>query len=173
MRSAAAVDREMSVVDELDRLAKLRERGNISPAEYDKAKQRLLRTSRWDVDAAHGDAPAPDGAYLLYQLITSWLRRLAAAMAVVALLFGLVAGWSGLRYLDVNAQAKAVTDAAIAQGFGVRIPDPRPTIERTTLEVKAAAYGGLAAVTGVIALGALAGTILVRPPRQQPRPPTG
>jgi hypothetical protein len=88
----------------------------------------------------------------------------AAAMAIVALLFGVVAGWSGLRYLDVNAQGEAIKDAAIAQGFGVRIPDPRPTIERGVLEAKATAYGALTAVTGVIALGALVGAFFVRPP---------
>lgn len=155
---------KMSVVDELDRLAELRERGRISPAEYDQAKQQLLGAARPPVSATHGGGPAPDGSYLLYRLITSWLRRVAAAMAVVALLFGVVAGWSGLRYLDVNAQAVAIKDEAIAQGFGVRIPDPRPTIERGVLEAKATAYGALTAVTGVIALAALVGALSVRPP---------
>ncbi len=154
----------MSVVDELDRLAELRERGRISSAEYDEAKQQLLGVSRPALGVAHQYGPGPDGAYLLYRLITSWLRRVAAAMAIVALLFGLIAGWSGLRYLDLNAQGQAIKDAAIAQGFGVRIPDPRPTIERGVVEAKATAYGALAAVTGVIALGALVGALLVRPP---------
>lgn len=157
----------MSVVDELDRLAELRERGRISPAEYDEAKQQLLGASRPTVDAASGDAPTPDSAYLLYRLVSSWLRRVAAAMAVVALLFGLIAGWSGMRYLDIDAQAETIKDAAIVQGFGVRIPDPRPTIERGVLEAKATAYGGLAAVTGVIALSALVGAVLSRPPTQR------
>ena len=154
----------MSVVDELDRLAEQRERGQLSPAEYDQAKQQLLGGSRRASGTAHRDGPGPDGAYLLYRLITSWLRRVAAAMAIVALLFGLIAGWSGMRYLDLNAQGEAIKDAAIAQGFGVRIPDPRPTIERGVVEAKATAYGALAAVTGVIALGALVGALLVRPP---------
>ncbi|MGQ0718966.1 MAG: SHOCT domain-containing protein [Pseudonocardiales bacterium] len=166
MSAGAAVDRELSVVNELDRLVELRERGHVSPAEYDEAKQQLLGASWRAAGAAHSGIPAPDGAYLLYRLMASWLRRVAAAMAVVALLFGLVAGWSGLRYLDVNAQAEAVNDVAIAQGFGVRIPDPRPTIDRAVLETKATAYGGLAAMTGVIALGTLAGALFVRPPRR-------
>ncbi len=157
----------MSVVDELDRLAELCERGRISSAEYDQIKQQLLAVSRPALGAAHRDGPGPDGAYLLYRLITSWLRRVAAAMAIVALLFGLIAGWSGLRYLDMNAQGEAINDAAIAQGFGVRIPDPRPTIERGVVEAKATAYGALTAVTGVIALGALVGALLVRPPASQ------
>ena len=165
MGRAAAVDRKMSGGDELDRLAKLRAQGHISPAEYDEGKQQLLRAPR-DAYAARGDASAPDGAYLLYRLVTSWLRRVAAGMAVVALLFALVAGWSGLRYLDLNAQAEAIDNAAIAQGFGVRIPDPRPTIERASLEAKATAYAGLAAATGVIALSTVVGALLVRPPRE-------
>ncbi|PZS37837.1 MAG: hypothetical protein DLM62_16990 [Pseudonocardiales bacterium] len=158
----------MSVVDDLDRLVELRERGDLSPAEYDEVKQQLLGGSRQTVEAAHGAAAAPDGAYLLYRLIASWLRRAAVAMAVVALLFGLFAGWSGLRYLDLSTHAEAIKDSAIARGFGLKIPDPRPTIERAGLEARAAAYGGLAAVTGLIALGSLVGALLLRPPRQPP-----
>ncbi len=57
------------------------------------------------------------------------------------------------------------TDTAIAKGFGIRILDPRPAIDRAVLEAKATAYGGLAAVTGVTALGALVGALCIRPPR--------
>ena len=156
----------MSVVDELDRLVDLRERGDLSPAEYNEAKQQLIGASRQAMGAVHGMTAAPDGAYLLYRLIASWLRRAAVAMAVVALLFGLFAGWSGLRYLDLSTHAEAIKDAAIARGFGLKIPDPRPTIERAGLEARAAAYAGLAAVTGLIALGSLVGALLLRPPRQ-------
>jgi hypothetical protein len=164
--SAAAVDKKMSMVDELDRLAELREREHLSLAEYAEAKQHVLLASRRPVGPAHDDAPAPDGAYLLYRLIASWLKRMAAAMAVVALLFGLVAGWSGLRYVEVNGQAQAIKDTAIAKGFGVRIPDPRPTIDRAVMEAKATAYGALAAGTGITALGTLVGALFVRPPRR-------
>lgn len=80
----------MSVVDELHRLAELYQRGHISPAEYGEAKKQLLAAGqRQDSDAT------PDGALLLYRLMSSWLKRAAAAMVVVALLFGVVAGWSG------------------------------------------------------------------------------
>lgn len=164
MSSAAAVDKKMSMVDELDRLAELREREHLSLAEYDEAKQQVFRASSRPMAPAPGSAPAPDGAYLLYRLVASWLKRVAAAMAVVALLFGLVAGWSGLRYLDLHGQAQAVKDTAIAKGFGIRIPDPRPTIDRAVLEAKATAYGGLAAGTGITALGSLVGALFVRPP---------
>jgi len=151
------------VVDKLHRLAELYERGQISSAEYQEAKKQLLAAgARQDIGAT------PDGALLLYRLISSWLRRAAAAMMVVALLFGMVAGWSGLRYLDMHSQAHAIHNTAIAQGFGVRIPDPRPTIERAVLEAKATAYWGLAAVTGVMGLSTLLGALFLRPPSVSP-----
>jgi hypothetical protein len=64
-------------------------------------------------------------------------------MAVVAVLFATVAAWSGFRYVDIKEQFHSIKNAPIAQGFGVKIPDPRPTIERAVLETKAAAYGAL------------------------------
>jgi hypothetical protein len=67
----------------------------------------------------------------------------------------------------VNGQAQAIKDTAIAKGFGVRIPDPRPTIDRAVLEAKATAYGALAAGTGITALGTLVGALFVRPPRRR------
>ncbi|HWR47624.1 MAG TPA: SHOCT domain-containing protein [Pseudonocardiaceae bacterium] len=158
----------MNVVDELDRLVELRERGHLSCAEYDEVKQHLLQTSRRAVAAPDGGAPAPDGAYLLYRLIASWLRRASATMAVVALLFALVAGWAGLHYRAVSAQTGAIKDVTIAHGFGLRILDPLPTIERTTLEAKATVYGGVTAVTGAIALSTLVAALLLRPPSPRP-----
>ena len=153
----------MTVVDELHRLAELRERGHISPAEYYEAKRQLLAAGQ-----RQDGGTTSDGAFPLYRLISSWLKRVAAAMVVVALLFGVVAGWSGLRYLDIHTQAGAIHNTAIAQGFGVRIPDPRPTIERAVLEAKATAYGGLTAVTGVMALSTLLGAVFLRPPSVSP-----
>ena len=149
----------MSVVDDLSRLAGLRERGDVSAAEYEQAKQRVL-------GAPQPAAGALDGGYLLYRLVASWMRRLAMAMALVALLFRVVAGWSGVRYLEVHAKAAATKDTTIVRGFGIRVPDPRPSIDRAVLQAQATAYGGFAAVTGLIAVGALAGALVVRPPRQ-------
>lgn len=151
------------MVDELHRLAELYEQGHISPAEYHQAKKQLL-----GVGQRQDSGATSDGAFLLYRLVSSWLKRAAAAMVVVALLFGLVAGWSGLRYLDIHTQADAIKNTAIAQGFGLKIPDPRPTIERAMLEAKATAYGGLAAVTGVMALSTLLGGLFLRPPSSPP-----
>lgn len=150
----------MSVVDGLSRLAQLHDQGHLGDAEYDEAKARLLRSPS---DAVRRQ---PDGAYLLYRLVASWMRRLAAAMAVVALLFGAVASWSGVRYLQLNGQAAAIKDASIARGLGFRIPDPRPSIDRAVLEAKATAYGAFTAGTGLIALGTLTGALLIRPRRE-------
>lgn len=157
----------MSVADELERLAGLHQQGHISSDEYREAKQQVLRTGQLapEATATQPDATQPDGSYLLYQLVATWLTRAAAGMAVVGVLFGLVAGWSAVHYFDLNGQAAALRDASLARGFGVRIPDPRPTIERSILETKATAYGVLAAVTGLITCGALIGALLVRPPR--------
>ncbi|HEY3896253.1 MAG TPA: hypothetical protein VGL88_12885 [Pseudonocardiaceae bacterium] len=152
----------MSVVDDLNRLAELREHGHLTAAEFDEVKQRLIERS----PAPEAVLPSePDGSLLLYRLVSSWLKRAAAAMAVVAVLFGAVAGWSTLHYVNLHGQALATQDETIARPLGVRIPDPRPTIERAALEAQATAYGGLAITTGLIALGALAGALLIRPPR--------
>ena len=158
----------MSMADELERLAELHQQGHISPEEYREAKQRVLQTGPLPTEAAQ-----PDGSYLLYQLVATWLTRAAAGMAVVGVLFGLVAAWSAVHYFDLSGQAAALRDASLARGFGVRIPDPRPSIERSILEAKATAYAVLAAVTGLITCGALIGALLVRPPRPRrgPTPP--
>lgn len=152
------------MIDELHQLVELREQGHLSPTEYEQAKQQLLAASQQSSDTATRGTPAPDGALLLYHLIASWLKRTAAAMAVVALLFATVAGWSGFRYHDIKEQMHTIKNTPIAQGFGVKIPEPRPTIERAVLETKATAYGGLAAISGIVALSSLAGALLVRPP---------
>ncbi len=57
-RADRAVEHDMSVVDDLSRLAELRDRGDVSAAEYDQAKQQVLGAPR----PATG---APDGGYLL------------------------------------------------------------------------------------------------------------
>jgi hypothetical protein len=154
----------MSVVDELKSLAELHQRGHLSAGEYDQAKQHLLRTSRRAV--AEASAPPPDGAYLLYRLISSGLRRASMALAVIALLFASVAGWSGVHYFELTSQVAAIQDTSLAHGLGLRIPDPRPAIERAVLQAKASGYGVLAAGTGLVALGSGVGALFVRPPRQ-------
>ncbi|MGH3539360.1 MAG: SHOCT domain-containing protein, partial [Pseudonocardiaceae bacterium] len=53
-RADREVEHDMSVVDDLSRLAELRDRGDVSAAEYDQAKQQVLGAPR----PATG---APDG----------------------------------------------------------------------------------------------------------------
>lgn len=157
----------MSLGDELVRLAELRDRGDLSQEEFARAKERLLAVPELA-------APGTDGALLLYRVVTTWQRRAVWVLAVVAVLFGLVALWSFDRYLMLNEQANAVEDQALVERFGIRIPDPRPAIERAELRARASTFGGLAVVTGLVAVGAVLGTLLVRPPRSpKHKPPPG
>jgi hypothetical protein len=115
--------------------------------------------------------PAPDGALLLYRLVTSWQRRVAWVLAIVTLLFAAACLWSALRAVELNGQAAAVEDVALVDRFGIRIPDPRPAIERAELRVRATAYSGLAIGTGLAASVTLLGVLLVRPPGGGDQPP--
>lgn len=144
---------------ELVRLSELHERGDLSGEQFEQAKGQLLGTY------------APDGALLLYNLVATGLRRAVWVLAVVALLFGCVAIWSASRYASLEARADSIEEAALVEGFRVSIPDPRPTIERAQIRVRAAVFGGLAAVTGLIALGALSTALLIQPPKLITRRP--
>ncbi|MGH8933755.1 MAG: hypothetical protein ACRDZO_24750 [Egibacteraceae bacterium] len=154
----------MQLTNEIARLSALHERGDLSGEEFERAKERVLAESA--PPASFGAAShAPDGALLLYNLMATALRRAAVVLTAIALLFGCVAIWSGSRYADLRAQAESIEEEALVERFGISIPDPRPTIERAQLEVRATAFGGLAAVTGLFAVGALATALLVRPPK--------
>jgi hypothetical protein len=156
----------MTLPDELVRLAELRDRGDLSPEEFASAKARLLSSS----------APAAssrDDAMLLYYAVTTGQRRVAWLLMVVAVLFGVVAIWSAGRYVRLQEQVDAVKDSALVERFGVRIPDPRPAIERVELRMRATAFGGLAVVAGLVAAGVAIGALLVRPPRGSRAPPDG
>jgi hypothetical protein len=91
-------------------------------------------------------------------------------LTVIAVLFGLVTIWSADHYADLREQGDAVKNSALVDRFGVRIPDPRPAIERAELRMRATAFGGLAVVTGLVAAGSVVGALLVRPPNE-PRAP--
>jgi hypothetical protein len=112
-----------------------------------------------------------DGAFLLYDLMTTLLRRAAWVLTAVALVFGLVGIWAGTRYAVLETRADSIEDAALIEGFRISIPDPRPTIQRAQFEVRAMAFGGLAVVTGLISLGAGATALLLRPPKPAAPPP--
>lgn len=126
MGGTDAVHKNMSVVHELDRLAGLRERGHLSHAEHDEVKQQVLRASRRPMGSVHDRAPTPDGAYLLYRLVATWLKRVAAAMAVVALLFGLV------RAALPRRARSSPGDQGHGDSQGIRDQDPRsPASDRS------------------------------------------
>lgn len=154
----------MTMAEELARLAELRDRGDLSPEEFTRAKARLLTEPA-------PTTSSPDGAMLLYQAVTAGQRRAATLLAVVAVLFGVVALWSVGRYAALREQVDAVEDAALVDQFGVRIPDPRPAIERAELRVRSTAFGSLAVVAGLMAAGAAVGALLVRPPKDAPTAP--
>lgn len=154
---------EMRLPDELVRLAELRDRGDLTPEEFASAKARLLA-------APVPTAPSPDGSMLLYHAATTGQRRAAWLLAVIAVLFGIVAFWSAVRYADLQEQIDAVRDTALIERFGARIPDPRPAIVRAELRVRATAFGGLAVVAGLFAVAAVAGALLVRPPGESRAP---
>jgi len=154
----------MSLPDELARLAELRDRGDLSPEEFASAKARLLAAPPTTA------APGTDGAMLLYRAVTTGQQRAAWLLAIVAVLFGAIAFWSAVRAVDLQEQASSVRDAALVERLGIRIPDPRPAIERAEFQVRATAFGGLTLVAGLFAVAAVAGALLVRPPRKS-RPP--
>lgn len=146
-----------SLADELVRLAELRDRGDLSPEEFATAKVRLLSPRPPSV-------PGPDGAMLLYHVVTTGQRRAVWLLAVVAALFAVVALWSTGRYVELRKQVDTVKDSALVERFGVRIPDPRPAIERAELRMRATAFGGLAVVAGLVTVGMAVAALLVRPP---------
>ena len=145
-----------SLADELVRLAELRDRGDLSPEEFAAAKARLL--------GSPPSVPAPDGAMLLYHVVTTGQRRAVWLLAVVAALFAVVALWSTGRYVELRNEAATVKDSALVERFGVRIPDPRPAIERAELRMRASAFGAFAIVAGLVTVGMAVAALLVRPP---------
>lgn len=153
----------MTLSDEIARLAELRDRGHLSPEEFASAKARLLTSPK---PATSGS----DGAMLLYHVATTGQRRAAWLLAFIAVLFGVVALWSLSRYAELQQQINTVQDSALVERFGVRIPDPRPAIERAELRVRATAFGGLAVVTGLVTVGAVIGALLIRPPKEPGAP---
>jgi hypothetical protein len=152
-----------SFAEEFVRLAELRDRGDLSGEEFQRAKERLLAPPE---PSFQGKAAAPDGALLLYHVVTAGLRRAAWTLVIIALLLGLAAAWSTNQASELLAQADAIEDSPLAEGFGITIPDPRSTIERAELRVRAMVYNGFAVVTGLMTAGTLFAALLLRPPRR-------
>jgi len=148
----------MALDEELARLADLRRDGPLTSAEFALAKERLL-----------GGGQTVDYAFLAYQAVTATRRRSARVAAAVAVLFAVMSLWGLARQADLRRQAAAVEDAALVEALGVRIPDPRPDIERLELRVRATAYGVVALVAALPAAAAALLWLLLRPPT----PPSG
>lgn len=118
-----------------------------------------------------GDEPMTraDAAVLLaysqaiHRAITEQRRRQAAVALAVTLLFGALAVWAGLQWSSTRQAVAEVPDDPLIEVLGVRIPDPRPAVQRTELRVRALLWGAGAAGATTIALLAAAAYLLVRP----------
>lgn len=100
-----------------------------------------------------------------FEAVTGQRRRQARIALAVAIVFGLLACFGALRWADLRDQAAATPDAALVEGLGVTLPDPRPALLRVELRLRAFVYGSAAIGFGGVALLALASWALVRPPR--------
>jgi TRAP-type C4-dicarboxylate transport system permease small subunit len=99
-----------------------------------------------------------------YEAVTGQRRRQARIALAIAVLFGLLACFGALRWADLRDQAAATPDAALVEGLGVTLPDPRPALVRVELRLRAFMYGSAAIGFGGVALLALASWAMVRPP---------
>lgn len=98
-----------------------------------------------------------------YQAVTDLRRRTAWVALVLAVACLLAAAWSGLRWREANAAAAAVQDRALVEAFGVSLPDPRPSLERTELRARAFLHGSVAVGAAGLGLISLAVSALLRP----------
>lgn len=89
---------------------------------------------------------------LTYRSVTATRRRVAAAALAVAILFGLLCAVSTVQWATHRSRISAVPDEALIDVVGVRIPDPRPALERGQLRLQSLVWGLAAAVTGAVAL---------------------
>ena len=105
-----------------------------------------------------------------YRAVTDLRRRTAWVALVLALACLLAAAWSGLRWREANAAAAAVQDRALVEAFGVSLPDPRPSLERTELRARAFLHASVAVGAAGLALINLAVWALLRPPQPPPQP---
>ena len=107
-------------------------------------------------------------AQATYRATTDLRRRVALITLAVAVVFGLIALWAAWHWLTASAAADAVADAAIVDVMGVRIPDPRPALERGELRVRAFGWSLVGGASALVSLFALGIYWLVRPTRLPP-----
>jgi hypothetical protein len=99
-----------------------------------------------------------------YRATTAWRRRLAAAAAVFAVLFGLLFLVSAAQWWITSASIDDVVDAPLVEALGVEVPDPRPALERAQLRIRALLWGLAACGTGSALLVFGGAYFVVRPP---------
>ena len=103
-----------------------------------------------------------------HRTVTGFRRRIAAVGVVVAVTFGAISGWALLQWGSTRTQIAAVPDDPLIEGLGIRIPDPRPAVQRGELRVRSLLWAVVALGSGVVALLGLGLFLLVRP---APLPP--
>lgn len=103
-----------------------------------------------------------------YRTVTEQRRRVAAFFTAVAVLFAVLGLAAGYQWLQTRQQAADVEDRPLIEALGVRIPDPRPSMERAALRVRGAVYGTAAVGALVVALLALGLRLLVAPSKPPP-----
>lgn len=104
-------------------------------------------------------------AELTYRAVTEQRRRQAVVALVVGGVFAVVTVFAGLQWQSVRSQVGEVADADLVEALGIRIPDPRPAIQRGELRLKAFVWG-------VVTVGALVLTVLALAVHQMVRPST-
>jgi hypothetical protein len=108
-------------------------------------------------------ARLPRYAEATYLAVTQQGRRQAAVALGVVLVFGIVTLVAGMRWAALRTEITELPDDPLIEAFGVRIPDPRPAIERTELRIRAFAWGMVAMTSLVLSLLAFGIYLLVRP----------
>jgi hypothetical protein len=95
--------------------------------------------------------------------IGAFVLAFAALCAAVALLF------AGL-WVATDRRADAISDRPLVRidALNVEIPDPRPSLERGTLRLRALVYGVAALASAGVGLVAAVLWVLIRPSRLPP-----
>jgi len=141
----------MSVADDLNQLAALRRAGALSEEEFATAKRRLLEEPGYASTAA-SDSGSGAG------------RRAVTVFGVLTLLLLMLALWGAARAVSLRDEAAAIQDAALVEALGVRVPDPRPAIERMELRMRATGYQAIAAIGLVAGIVSATVTYALSPP---------
>ena len=89
-------------------------------------------------------------AQLTYEAVTSYRRRVARVALAMAAIVGVMCIFSATQWLSTSNRVSEVTDETLVDTMGVRIPDPRPALERGQLRVIAALWEFVTIASGVI-----------------------